>query len=206
MALVKATLENDIKQVFKNMADAGENASDDDFASGIAKACADFVESGLVTTVDAGTVTSGIFAGSGTGNVSVDTSVMENILITACSSMKSMTSGGDNVLASALANGFVAMTTAGTVDTDIVGVTTSPMGSVVPPSSGKGKGTITCQSAGILSSLNTAFSSMKTMTAGGDDIFASALASAIETSVKAGVIVINGQGALTGTTGSGTIS
>lgn len=206
MALIKATLENDLKQVFSDMKSAGENASDDDFASGIAKACADFVKSGTVITIDAGTVSSGVFAGSGNGSVSVEASLMENSLKSACSAMKNMTEGGDAVLASAIATGFVTMTTAGQVETDIVGATTSPAGFPVPPTNGKGKGTIICQPASILGSLTSAFNNMKNMTDGGDDVFASELASAIDTCVKAGVIVVNGQGALSGTIGSGTIS
>lgn len=207
MPFVSATLENDLKKVFKDMKDAGEDASDDDFADGIAAACKAFGESGTVTTTDVGTVSAGVFTGAGTGTLSLDDSLMASPIKSACSSMKNMTEGGDNVLATAIGNALFAMTSAGEVNTNVTGTAIPP--SPPPPTvpvAGTAKGTITCVPAPVISGLQSAYNSMKNMTEGGDDFLASQMAILINTYFASGIIATQGSGALAGSVGTGAIA
>ena len=63
MAFSKSTLQTDILTVFNNM---GSNATNDDFANGLANAVVAFVGTGQVSTTDGGTVSGGAFSGGGT--------------------------------------------------------------------------------------------------------------------------------------------
>lgn len=204
MAFNKQTLINDLKKVFSDM------ESNDDFANGIAKACKDFGESGTVVTVDVGAVSSGAFTGSGSGSLSLSDSLMSSPIITCCESMNNMIDGGDTLLANAIGNGLLAMTTAGSVKTNVVGTTISPTGSPVPPTSGTAEGKIVCQNAPVISALISCFKDMKDKAHNngfsGDKHFAEKMADCVSAYFISGVITTNGQGALAGATGSGTIS
>ena len=91
MAFVVTKLENDLKKVFSDMKDVGENVTIDMFTNGVAQACADFVQTGSVTTVDAGAIPAGAFTGSGTGQITVQASLLKSALDIACNAMSSMT-------------------------------------------------------------------------------------------------------------------
>lgn len=207
MALVKSKLENDLKNIFSAM--KNQNKDDDYFCDEIAKACKNFGESGSIVTVDAGTVSSGVFAGSGNGSLSLTDSLMSSPIKACCKLMKQGL-GDDTTLANAIGTGILAMTTAGVVETDVIGVTTSPSGSPVPPSSGTAKGTIKCQNASLISGLIKCFKDMKDKYKDegfkGDEYFAQEFASLADSYFKAGAITTNGTGALSGTIGTGTIS
>lgn len=204
MGFDKSQLKKDLKKAFNDM------KSDSDFAEKLSKACKDFGESGEVTTTDAGTVSSGVFAGSGSGSLSLSDSLMSSPIKACCELMKSLTSGGDAKLAEAIGAGILAMTSAGTVTTNVSGVTTSPQGSPVPPSSGTAKGTITCTNADLIKGLKDCFQDMKGRAFekgfDGDDYFAGELSDLVNDYFTAGAIVTSGQGALSGTAGSGAIS
>lgn len=206
MPFVSATLENDLKKVFKDMKDAGEDASDDDFADGIAAACKAFGETGMVTTTDVGAVSAGAFTGAGTGTLKLDDSLMASPIKSACSSMKNMTEGGDNVLAAAIGNGLMAMTSAGEVNTNVTGTVIPPNPPTPVPLAGTAKGTITCVPAPVISGLQAAYASMKSMTDGGDDFLASQMATLINAYFAAGIIATQGSGALAGSIGTGVIA
>ena len=120
MSLIQSDLEDDLKEAFATM------QNDADFARLVSAAVARYAESGDITTTDAGQVSAGTFSGSGTGKISVDSSVCEEILVSATDSMKSMTSGGDVLLAGQLAAGIDAMMAAGTVTTEVIGTATPP--------------------------------------------------------------------------------
>jgi hypothetical protein len=204
MGFDKSRLKKDLKKAFKDM------ESDSDFAEKLSKACKNFGESGEVTTTDAGTVSSGVLAGSGSGSLSLSDSLMSSPIKTCCTQMRSLTSGGDVKLAEAIGAGILAMTSAGIVSTDVSGVTTSPQGSPVPPSSGTAKGTIACTNADLIKGLKDCFQDMKDRAFekgfDGDDYFAGELSDLVNDYFTAGVIATSGQGALSGTAGSGTIS
>ena len=206
----KNTLENDLNDVFSDMKEAGENASDDDFAEGIADAVKAFGESGDVATSDSGTVSSGYFEGGGEGSLSLTASAMYNPIKTACNKMRHG-QGNDDTLAQAIGDGILAMTSkANVVSTSVSGATTSPQGSPVPPSSGTAKGTITCNNTDLIQGLKNTFYDMKTKAHDegfyGDEYFASNLADLVYDYFTAGTITTHGEGALSGTTGTGSIS
>ena len=209
MAFVVTKLENDLKKVFSDMKDAGENVTVDMFTDGIAQACADFVQTGSVTTVDAGAIPAGAFTGSGTGQITVQASLLKSALDIACNAMAGMPEGGDDVLANALGSGMFAMSGAAVVDTNIVGTVVSPSG-VPSPISGTGKGTIVCVQAPLVSSITSCFSLMK-QNAGneefdGDSYFASELSKAVLAYWTSGTITVNGLAPLVGSVGSGTVA
>lgn len=210
MALVLLTLQSNLKKVFSDMKNSGKNAKDTDFSDGISKAVKDYAESGTIVTTDAGTVSAGVFAGGGTGSISVTQSDMSSPIVTAMNSMKNMTTGGDSVLATAIFNGLNAMISKGKVSTDVVGVTTSPTGSPVPPSSGKAEGKMVCTYPTFVTSLNSIFSNMKSKykDAGfdGDVYLGNELGKLIDSYIKTGVVSTNGKDALSGTAGAGGIS
>lgn len=215
MSLVKNDLISGLKDTFKKMKDAGEDASDSDFSSGIADACKAFIEAGDITIVATGTVSSGVFTGGGSGHISLESSKMSTVIDTATASMKDMTSGGDDVLASALFSGLNAMISAGTVEIDVSGATVSPSGATVPPSSGKTKGTgLTCIDGAspqdFVSKTKKIFKDMKDRTTesgfNGDNFLAEQLADVINTYISTGTVTTSGQGALSGVTGTGKIA
>ena len=209
----KQTLEDDLIDIFSSMKTrAHEEGFNGDkyFAEELAKAVKTFGESGDVATSDGGTVSSGVFSGSGQGSLSLTASDMYNPIKTACNKMK-QGQGDDDTLAQAIGDGILAMTSkANVVSTDVSGVTTSPQGSPVPPSSGKAKGTITCNNTSLIQGLKNTFSNMKTKAHDegfdGDEYFASNLADLAYDYFTAGTIATHGEGALSGTTGTGSIS
>lgn len=196
MALDSGQLEQDLIDTFSSM------QNDDDFTKGISNAIKSYIENGKVETTDAGTIVPGAFTGQGEGSVTVNSSLLKSALDTACSSMTSAETG-DSILASAFTTGFTAMMTAAIVNTDVSGdaisTSTPPVTTHVEGSS---IGTITVNSATLLTALNDVFSEMKSKyddtEYDGDAAFASALASEIDSIVKAGIIVTAGTGALTG--------
>lgn len=208
MALVLAKLQSDLKKVFSDMKQ--ENAKDSDFSDGVSKACKDFVESGTISTVDGGTVSSGGFVGSGNGSISVTQSDMSSPIVTAMNSMKNMAEGGNALLATAMFNGLNSMISNGTVETDVTGVTTSPAGATVPPSSGSAKGSMSCAYPTFVTELNSIFSDMNTKSDeegfDGNVYLGDELGKLVNKYIKTGVVSTNGQGALSGSTGAGGIS
>ena len=207
MAFDKSQLESDLKDIFFTM--KKESKDDDWFAEELSKAVKDFGESGDIVTVDTGTVSSGTFTGSGQGSLSLTDSIM-SAPIKACCALMKQGLGDDTTLANAIGNGMLLMTTSGKAETDVVGTTISPVGVVVPPASGTAEGTITCQNATLIAGLILCFQSMKTKYKdegfNGDEYFASQMATLTDGYFKAGVIATSGQGVLSGTVGTGSIS
>lgn len=198
MSLRQSDLEDVLKEAFATMQD------DADFARLVSATVARYAESGDITTTDAGQVSAGTFSGSGTGKISVDSSVCEEILVSATDSMKSMTSGGDALLAGQLAAGIDAMMAAGTVTTEVSGTATPPPPASPVPVSGTATGTFTGNPALISGVMAVAFPVMLGMVEGGNDFFAVQLATCVTSYLNAGIISTNGTGAVAGSTGSGT--
>lgn len=198
MSLIQSDLEDDLKEAFATM------QNDADFARLVSAAVARYAESGDITTTDAGQVSAGTFSGSGEGKISVDSSVCEGILVSATDSMKSMTSGGDALLAGQLAAGIDAMMAAGTVTTEVSGTATPPPPASPVPVSGTATGTFTGNPALISGVMAVAFPVMLGMVEGGNDFFAVQLATCVTSYLNAGIISTNGTGAVAGSTGSGT--
>lgn len=198
MSLKQSDLEDDLKEAFATMQD------DADFARLVSAAVARYAESGDISTTDAGQVSAGTFSGSGTGKISVDSSVCEGILVSANDSMKSMTAGGDALLAGQLAAGIDAMMAEGTVTTEVIGTATPPPPASPVPVSGTATGTFTGKPALISGVMAAAFPVMLGMVEGGNDFFAVQLATCVTSYLNAGIISTNGTGAIAGSVGSGT--
>lgn len=198
MSLVQSKLKNDLLAAFNSMTDGDDTV----FAKKVSKAVADFAQSGKISTTDAGAISAGTFTGKGTGSISVQSSICENIILSACKAMRNMTSGGDSFLAEKIASGIHTMISSGKVSTSVNGTVVPPSGT---PSGmgGSAKGTMNGVSATIQSGLISAFRAMGRMTSGGDSHFAEQAASAVNKYLKAASIMTNGTGGLAGSIGSG---
>lgn len=198
MSLVQSKLKNDLLAAFNSMTDGDDTV----FAKKVSKAVADYAQTGIVSTTDAGAIPAGAFTGKGTGSISVQSSICENILIAACRAMANMTSGGDTYLAAQMASGIHAMISAGQVTTSVVGTVIPPSGGS-SPMAGSAKGKMVGVSATIQAGLIAAFQAMGTMTEGGDKYFAEQAANVVTSYLKAAVITTNGTGSISGSIGSG---
>ena len=208
MAFSKSTLQTDILTVFNNM---GSNATNDDFANGLANAVVAFVGTGQVSTTDGGTVPGGAFSGGGTGTLSVTATNCAKIIKDACEEMNNMTSGGNNYLAEELGKAFKKMADEGTVTTTVTGTLTPPSPSPpITPYGGSAYGNISCDSTAMVQALKILFSNMYTH-AGEDDYngnleFAKELATQLNNFWTSGRISTSGEGNIEGSSGSGSIS
>lgn len=201
MSLNQDTLKNNLLSIFRNMADGDDSY----FAKAVSKKVADYAQSGSITTTDAGTVSAGVFAGLGNGSISVDSTVCEKIVYVACSAMSKMSAGGDVYFATQLALGIDSMITAGTVHTTVKGTVTPPSGTPVILA-GTAKGTFTGVSATLQGGFLAAFNTMLNMKSGGNEYLAGEMATTITAYLKAGVIATQGQVALLGSLGTGSMS
>lgn len=208
MAFSKSTLQADILAVFNNM---GSNATNDDFANGLANAVVAFVGTGQVSTTDVGTVPGGAFSGGGTGTLSVTATNCAKIIKDACEEMNNMTSGGNNYLAEELGKAFKKMADEGTVTTTVTGTLTPPSPSPpITPYGGSANGSISCNSTAMVQALKILFSNMYAH-AGEDDYngnleFAKELATQLNNFWTSGRISTSGEGNIEGSYGSGSIS
>lgn len=213
MAFSQSQLESDISDVFTYMYENREDIEDGDeyFSEGIAEAIKDFGETGDVVTADAGTVSTGAFTGTGSGSISLDSSLMSAVILSCCNQMYEDRDGDSDTLAQAIGDGIDAMVLAGEVSTDVTGTTINPSsGATVEPSSGTATGTLTCDSSSLISGLKTAFNSMYSRRTesgfDGDAYFAEQLASFVYSYFTSGTVTTSGESALSGTVGTGTIS
>ena len=207
MALNKAQLQSDFEAVFESMTDGNE----DTFPNGISAAVVTFVSGGIVSTTDAGTVSGGTYAGSGTGQLTVTASACAAIIKAACTTMKTMTSGGDNYLAEEMGKGFKKMADDGVVTTTVTGTLTPPSPATpISPYGGAAKGTISCSETALVAKLKALFQKMYNQREqegfDGNKEFAKALANEINTFYTSGTISTDGQGNIAGSSGSGAIS
>ena len=193
-----SALKENLVQAFQSMKD-GDDAA---FAKKVSEAVANHIKTGNITTVDAGTVPVGSFAGAGTGTMTVDASILEGVLLAACKSMAAMSAGGNAVLAAQLAAGMDAMTNAGQIKTMITGVAVTPAG-VSVPLAGSGQGKFTGVSTPIIVAVNAACSTMKTISEGGDSVLAEAIAASITAYLQSGIITVHGLPPLAGSVGTG---
>lgn len=181
--------------------------TNDDFAEDTSAYLADLISSAVVTTTDAGTVSAGTFVGVGAGTVSVQSSLLEAHLKAACTSMDSLTEGGDTVLAQAFASGCAAMMAAATIDITVTGTATNPSTGVTVTVSGSSTGVWAGSESSIYSGLISCFNTMYGMTTGGgDEYFAAQLEALVRAYVNAGAVTSTGSGAVAGAFGTGVAS
>lgn len=207
MAFNKAKLQSDFEAVFASMTDGNE----DTFPNGISTAVVTFVSGGVVSTTDAGTVSGGAYAGSGTGQLTVTASACAAIIKKACTAMKTMTSGGDDYLAEEMGKGFKKMADDGVVITTVTGTLTPPSpASPISPYGGAAKGTISCSETALVAKLKALFQKMYNQREqegfDGNKEFAKVLANEINSFYTSGKISTDGQGNIAGSSGSGAIS
>jgi hypothetical protein len=198
MALVVLTLNNDLLSVFQSM----NNGDNKVYSEKISAAVKKYAESGTVTTTDKGGVPSGAFIGAGTGGITLDASICENIVFAACIAMNSIVEGGNTYLATELANGIHSMVSAGDIKTDVTGTVTPPSSSPVPLT-GKATGKMTGVPTPMQSAFTSCFNSMDSMKNGGDEYKAQQVATAVDAYLKAAVVNTNGSAALAGSVGTG---
>lgn len=204
MALNKDKLESDLSNVFSSMT-SGDNSV---FSNGISNAVVTFVSGGVVTTTDSGTVSAGVFAGSGSGSITVTATACAKIIKDACDTMVNMTSGGDVFLAQEIGKGIKKMADDAVVITSVKGTATA--GTTTTTLSGTAKGTITCTEAPLVSALQTLFAKMLSNKEvegyDGNADFAKELANAVDTFYTGGQVKTDGQIALSGAKGIGTVA
>ena len=207
MAFNKAKLQSDFEAVFESMTDG----NDDTFPNGISAAVVTFVSGGVVSTTDGGTVSGGAYSGSGTGQLTVTNSACATIIKAACTTMKTMTSGGNDYLAEEMGKGFKKMADDGVVTTTVTGVLTPPSPATpISPYGGAAKGTISCSETTLVTKLKALFQKMYNQREqegfDGNKEFAKVLANEINSFYTSGTISTDGQGNIAGSSGSGAIS
>ena len=204
MSLNKDTLKSGLITVFNQM-NLRSSGAIEYFASQVSQQVADYIKSGSVTTTDSGSISAGSFIGSGTGSVKADSSTCEAVLLAALYAMMQMPVGGDDYLATELARGIHTMTTESKkVETSVTGTATS--GTTVTPVTGTAKGEFSGTQSTLRSAFIAAFTAMGGMYAGGNEYLADEIAKAVTTYLKNGTISTQGEGVLSGTSGSGSIS
>ena len=207
MAFDKAKLQSDFEAVFASMTDGNE----DTFPNGISAAVVTFVSGGVVSTTDGGTVSGGTYAGKGKGQLAVTASDCAKIIKKACTTMKTMTSGGNDYLAEEMGKGFKKMADDGVVTTTVTGTLTPPSPATpISPYGGAAKGTISCSETTLVTKLKALFQKMYNQREqkgfDGNKEFAKVLANEINSFYTSGKISTEGQGNIDGSSGSGAIS
>jgi hypothetical protein len=195
MSLPFSSFESALKAVFNDM-----SGDDRKFADDFAAAVKDYAESGAIATVDAGTVSAGVFAGAGEGGIAVEASDCADIVYAGTQAM--LEKGGNDVLAEKMAEGVDTMTANGRVKTDVSGTCTPPSGSPFTLS-GSAEGTMTGAPAPMEAAFFSAFEAMNAMTEGNNDYMAVQCAVAVTGYLTQAVAATNGKSALSGSTGTG---
>jgi hypothetical protein len=198
MSLPFSDFEDALKALFNDM-----SGDDRHFADGFAAAVRDYAESGDIATIDAGTVSAGVFAGAGKGSVTVKASDCADIVYAGARAMAGK--GGNDILAADMAKGIDTMIANGTVKTDVSGVCTPPSGSPFTLS-GSAEGTMTGAPSPMEAAFFSAFEAMNGMTEGQNDYMAARCAAVITAYLKASVVNTQGKNALSGSIGNGKIS
>lgn len=217
MALDKEQLQEDLYSVFTSMKEA-KQATDEDFANGIAKAVYDYIKGGTVTTIDKGEVSGGAFAGGGSAKLSSNSTLSPDncasIILSACTNMHKMTTGGDNYLAVEIGKGIKKMSTDLVITTSVTGTLTPPSPATpvtpYPPDGGEAKGSVACNEAPLVLALKTLFLNMYSnkddKKYDGDSELAKELASKVAEFWTQGVVSTSGKGDIEGSSGSGSIA
>jgi hypothetical protein len=200
MALVATTLETALKAIFAAM-NTMSSGGDAYCAEQTALAITAFILTGQAATVDSGAAPAGTYAGSGIGTMTINSDNLKSAL------KSTFEAAYDNDgLAAHMADDIDNACKADkTVATTSTGVVTTPAG-VTTPFSGPGQGGFSGSKSTIETALQSCFSAMESMESGGNDYFAAALASAIDSYLKAGTISVTLQTPFISGSGSGAIA
>lgn len=169
------------------------NATNNFAANGIFDALKGFISSGVITTVDTGTVGGGSYSGTGTGAMNLDGTNLKNDLKNLFDSMESDDYGEDRELQFSI-DFATALKSALTQENIISFVTagTITVSGVESPYSGTGKGSfVDTGFAALQGGLYACFNAMKTQTGSSDnpnDYFAAQLSNLLLSYLTSGVI------------------
>lgn len=193
--MVVATLQTAILDIFSamnSMTSGGDKYCADELASAIS----DFISTGVVTSLDdTGVIGSNTYKGAGSGSMAIDESTLaEKLLATFTKDNTTDTEIAENIAS----NINDVCSAANTVSTTTIGTQTTPSGTTTPYS-GSGKGTFSGTDTIISEALKTAFATMSTLTSGGNEVFATALATSINSYLIGGSISITLQSPIVGT-------
>ena len=193
------TLQTSILNAFLAMNDM-TSGGDTYCANELAKAIDVFIKTGVVSTTDSGTVSGAEYSGHGTGSMSINVTSLESDLYDAFTA--------ENLTNDTLADGIAtavhdACTASNTIKTSTSGTIKTSSGS--SSYSGTGKGTFSGTKATISKALKTAFESMNSLTSGGNEVFAAALATSISAYFLAGSVSVTLDTPIVGS-GSGKIA
>lgn len=193
--MVVVTLQTAILDIFSAM-NSKTSGGDKYCADELASAISDFISTGVVSSLDdMGMIGSNTYKGAGSGSMAInESSLAEKLLATFTKDNATDTEIAENIAS----NINDVCSVANTVSTTTVGMQTTPSG-VSTPYTGSGKGTFTGTSSIISEALKTAFTSMSTLTSGGNEVFATALATSIYTYLIGGSISITLQTPIVGT-------
>lgn len=194
MSLVKSTLEQQLKSIYKTMSNMSVGG-DEYLASQLGNAIQTYVSTGtLSTTVDVGmgVTPPGPYTGVTNGTMSIVGATISGIVLTALKTMSNMSAGGDTFIANQIGLAInTAFTSAICSGTSIGSISSLPLGIPVPsvvPITGVVIGVSTIISNTLISAFNT----MSNMSEGGDDYLASQMATAVDDYIKSLTIIING--------------
>lgn len=191
MALVDATLQAALLLTFNAMSSM-TSGGNEFMAEKTSLAIKTFVLTATVNTVDAGTVTTtSIYAGNGVGLPGcfvIDSDSLEDDLLD-CFTQEDVTDDD-------IAEGIADCIDAACSEEDIISTVTTgtltppPPATPINPYTGTGKGTFSSDKSIISDTLKTAFTAMKSMTAGGDLYFSQQMAAAIGNYLRAGTVEV----------------
>lgn len=201
-------MKDELTSLFNSMTD-GDNTV---FSVGIAQKTSQFVNGGAVLTTDKGTIPTGDFTGTGTGNITTQATIAQPIIQAACEAMNTMTIGGDDYLAQEIATAIDTMCTQkDIITTTIIGNVTLPNGTVQPISD-TGKGDFTSNKTIIENAIKQAITQMLQEKQQGDDLqegnrqFAEALENGVKSYITSGTVTTKGENKLVGDIGAGAIT
>ena len=206
MALVDTTLQTALFTLFNAM--SGMTSGGDIYmAKNTAVAIKTFVLTAQVSTVDAGLVSVvNVYAGNGTGSPGcfvIDSDSLESDLYE--------TFTKENTSESEIADGIADAIDSACSQEDIISTTTSgtltppPPATPISPYTGTGKGTFNGSKSIISEKLLQTFTQMKTMTSGGDLLFATDFAKAVGDYLRGGTVSVELDTPIVGS-GSGGVS
>ena len=182
MPMVPATLQADILNIFYAMNSIYQDG-DVYQASEMAKAIKKYILTGVVATADVGVAPAGSYTGTGVGTMTIDADVLANDLLATF-----LTRYTNNDLADHMATDIDnACAEAGTVKTTSNGTAVIPSGGTAS-FSGPGEGKFAGNKSTIATALKTCFSTMNTMSQGGNEYYAAQFAAAIHSYLTAGTI------------------
>jgi len=199
MALVKTVFETTLKGIFAMMLDGSKTNAW--MAEQIANAIKAYAGSGQASTTDGGAAPAGVYVGAGAGTMAINADDLKSKLKTTFEAAYT-----NDDLAAHIASDIDDVCKADdTITTVSAGTVTTPVGAT-SPFSGPGKGKFTGTKAVIETVLKACFSTMNSMSVGGDDYFAAQFAVAVDSYLKAGKISVTLQPPFVSGAGEGAMS